>query len=49
MEKSHFKGWHILCALAFVMVFAAFCGLREEARQKSNGIAAEIERALRHP
>ncbi|MCS4088989.1 hypothetical protein [Rhizobium sp. BK176] len=49
MEKSPVKGWHILGFLVLVMAFAAFLGLTEEARPKSNGIAAEIERTLRHP
>jgi hypothetical protein len=47
MHKSSLKGWHIAAALGFIMAFAALCGLTEDARPKSNGLAAEIERALR--
>jgi hypothetical protein len=49
MEKSTVKGWHIASVLVLVMAFAAFCGITEDDRPKSGGLAAEIERALRHP
>lgn len=47
METSSLSGWHVAALLCFTVGFMALCGLTEDMRPKSRGIASEIERALR--